>query len=920
MGIFNFNYNFGGGGGGGGVGAGEMPQDAAAVIALQEQQHEHAGAEDHSSISSNEKKNAETHVFQVPSDFAEVLLEFDAFTYNSILDEYMEVILTHMDDRPLEEWLQILKKFNDYHEGDGLIPVSQRDFLRKLESGPFDGMTESDWELLVKFESFLYYEWSVYPEVRAITVPIDEEDDEDYETFRVYVVGCLWSMAGCVLDTFFKPRYPSIIIGAGAVQVLIALTGQMWAKLPYIAIPFWKGKKFVINNGRPWSFREQMLASLAMLIALSSPYVQDTVLAFANHEFFGKSESLSKQADNFGFIFLLIISTTLMGFSVAGLQRAFFVYPTKMVFYDSLMYNNLNRSLVKPEVRESVNGWSLKRYEFFWLFSFIFFGWLWVTELAFTVLQEFGWILWIAPNNIHLQNICGINSGLAFFPINTFDTVQLGFTSLYTPWNALWQFYSGMLVSMIAIIIIWYTNVRNTGYLPINSNQLYDNMAQPYNTTRILNSNSMLDVDAYEKYSLPFYTAGNLVVIASTYMFFPAQFVASFLNQWRDFVDSSKAFTMLFKFRSTNKVLDQFDDRFSRVVRQHPEAPEWWFALIFCVSFGISVAVVEHWGFVNTPVYSIVVACAIALVFLLPQNALRARTTFFFEVGPLINLVNGMILEGNPYGLMVSAIYSNAFASQSDNYVDNQKIAHYSGMAPRPVFRIQIVSVILASLVEAGLLQWQASGALGSDFCSMQAETTTRFTCMSTRSSYNTAIMWGTISPKRIFHGLYPHLKWVFLIGALYPFPFFFARKLGARAKPGTIVYRFFHSDFMNVFDEQLWLNAGQQWTPNNFFNNWNSGNFFIGAFWQKWLRLHKPQWWAKYTYLFYNAITVANAFGALFIFFASQYKHQVPVVWWGNDYNNDRNGIDNQGGAGHLQLPSKGFFGPEPGTFPRNA
>lgn len=912
MGIFNRNFNWGGAG----VGPGEMPQDEATAIALQQQQHQHLG-EDASSILADEKKGTRTHVFQVPSDFAEVLLEYDAFTYNSILDEYMEVILTHLDDRPVDEWLKILKKFNDYHDDDSLIPVSHRKFLRDLESGPFDEMTESDWELLVKFEAFLYYEWSVYPEVRAITVPIDEEDDEDYETFRVYVIGCAWAMAGCVLDTFFEPRYPSISIGAGAVQVLIALSGQIWAKLPYIAIPYWKGKKFVFNSGKPWSFREQMLSSLGMLVAISSPYVQDTVLAFANENFFGSSAELAKEADNFGFIFLLIISTTLMGFSVAGLQRAFFVYPTKMVFFDSLMYNDLSRSLVKSEIRENVNGWVLKRYEFFWLFSFLFLGWFWVTELAFTVLQQFAWPLWIAPNNVNLQNICGINYGLGFFPFSTFDTVQLGFSALYIPWNALWQYYCGLFVSMIAIIIIWYTNVRYTGYFPINSVSLYDNTGNEFNQTRILDSNFKLDIDAYESYSLPFYSAGNLVTYGSLYMFFPAQFVASFLYQWKDFVDSFRAFSMLFKFRSTNKVLDQFDDRFCRVVRQHPEAPEWWFALIFCVSFGISVAVVEHWGFVNTPVYSIVVACCIALAFLLPQNALRARTTYFFEVGPLINLVNGMILEGNPFGLMVSAIYSTAFASQSDNYVDNQKIGHYSGIAPRPLFRIQILSVICASLVEAGLLQWQASGALGSDFCSMEALQTTRFACMATRSTFNSAIMWGSISPKRIFHGVYPHLKWVFLIGAVFPIPFFIARKLGARAKPGTMVHRFFQSDFANVFNEMVWLNAGQAWAPNNFFTGGNLGNFMIGAFWHKWLRPHKPQWWAKYTYLFFNAITVANAFGGLFNFFASQYHHEVNVTWWGTTYND--NTLDGQNGVPRLQVPSKGYFGPDPGTYPRN-
>lgn len=901
---------------------GPITEDSAGAVALQEYQregfnHHHESDSLSGSQSSEEgkaKKDAEAHVFQIPSDFAEVLLKYDPFTYNSILGDYMEVVVTHLDDRSIDEWLQILKKFNDYHHDDYLIPRAHREFLRKLEDGPFDDMTESDWELIVKFESFLYYEWSVYPDVRAVTVPIDEEDDEDYETLRVYVVGILWGMAGCVLDTFFKPRYPPITIGAGAIQLLIALSGQAWAKLPYIAIPLWKGKKFVINNGRAWSFREQMLASLAMSVSVGTTYTQDAVLALSNKNFFGVPKSMG--ADSFGFIFLITISTALMGFSVAGIQRSFFVYPTKMVFYDSLFINNLNRVLVAEERRENINGWTLKSYEFFWLFGFFWFGWFWLTSLGFMALSIFDWPAWIAPENVHLQAITGATTGLAFFPLNTFDSNQIGFTSLYTPWNALWQQYAASVFSMLAVIIIWYTNVRNTAYFPINVNGLFDNTGNAYNTSRIFNSRFELDVQAYESYSEPYYSAGGFVNQAVTFMLFPAQFVDAFLNNWRDFAMSIKAFGMLFKFRSSNKVLDQFDDRFSRVIRKHPEASEWWFALIFCVSFGIAVAVVEHWDFVNTPVWSIVLSCGIACAFLLPQNVLRARTTNFYEVGPLINLVNGILLEGNPFGLMVSAIYASAFASQSDNYVDNQKIGHYAGIAPRPLFRCQILSVIFCTFVEAGLIQWQASGALGEDFCSLRAATTTRFTCQSTRSNFIVVIVWGAISPKRIFKGTYPKLKWVFLIGALYPLPTFLLRKLGRSLKPGTVGYKWLNNSFIDVLDPSVWLSNAAVWAPSNFFNGQNSGNFFIGVFWHKWLKVKKPQWWSKYTYLFYNSVSVGLAFAALFMFFATEYHHIVnPPAWWGNDVVQSTG--DAAGGIPLLPIPAKGYFGPEPGTFP---
>ena len=81
----------------------------------------------------------------VPGDFAETLIFYDPFTFNSIVDEYMETILSSVDNRSVDEWLEILKRFNEYHKDDSLIPRSHRNFLKRLEDGPFDYMTQSDW-------------------------------------------------------------------------------------------------------------------------------------------------------------------------------------------------------------------------------------------------------------------------------------------------------------------------------------------------------------------------------------------------------------------------------------------------------------------------------------------------------------------------------------------------------------------------------------------------------------------------------------------------------------------------------------------------------------------------------------------------------------------------------------------------------
>lgn len=90
----------------------------------------------------------------------------------------------------------------------------------------------------------------------------------------------------------------------------------------------------------------------------------------------------------------------------------------------------------------------------------------------------------------------------------------------------------GMVLTMPILAAIWYTNTWNTGYLPINSNRVYDNTGALYNVSRATDSQGMLDVEKYRNYSPAYMAAGNLMV----YIFFFAVYTATLtyivLNHW----------------------------------------------------------------------------------------------------------------------------------------------------------------------------------------------------------------------------------------------------------------------------------------------------------------------------------------------------------------------------------------------------
>lgn len=679
-----------------------------------------------------------------------------------ITEEDLEIIQEHLDDLTFDEWLEILQRAVEYHSDDICLAINRRDFLAELARGPLAGQSHAEWKYVVKFEAYLIHNWSIYPEVRAATRPIDDRsEDVEYNTFRAYLLGILWACAACTLDTFFSVRFPSISIGSGAVELLIAISGQLYSRLPGIAVPLFRGRRFVINTGDAWSFKEQMLASLIMLVSLGSPYSQDVILTFANSNFFGYS-----QAGTFGFTFILTLSTATLGFGVAGILRTFNVYPVKMVWFDTLPTITMSRTLVKPEVRKNVDGWILKRYEFFWLFAWIWFGWYWITNFVFGALSYFSWISWISPDNTSLQAITGMQSGLGLNPLTTFDTNVIGFSIIMTPLFAVNSAFLGVFFSFFAAIIIWYTNVRYTGFLPINSNLLFDNEGSSYNISAVLNSKTLrLDQEKYQEYSLPYYSAGNLINYGVEFMLYPAVIVYSLIRYWRLYIESYLAFVK--GILKPKKLLTSFDDRFSREMSKYKEAPEWWYTLVMLISLALSIVTVRYFEFTQCPVWTIFLAIGLGFIFVIPANTLRARTTNFFGINVLIEIILGYAMPGNAPALMVAKAYGTMFGTQADNWNDQQKIAHYSGISPRSIFFAQIISVIATSLCQSGIVYWQASGALdvfdenGNNlFCTRHDPR--KFQCQGARTYFNAAVQFGTIGPKRLFNGTYPSLKCAF--------------------------------------------------------------------------------------------------------------------------------------------------------------
>lgn len=887
----------------------------------------------------------------------DVAEKWDEFNYKTISEEDLMLIYTHLEDRTTAEWLEILRRLEEYHSDDECVPRELRKFLAELLEGPLPNMTMEEWRTMVAFETFLIYEWSIYPEVRFATRPIDEEDEDDYENLRTYIVSIIWACAGCALDTFFEIRNPGVTIDSGAVQLLICLTGQLWARLPRIVMPFprmtiplWKGQKLrtpnklVINSGHPWTFKEQTFAYLGMAVCLTYPQSQAAVIAIWNENFLNQPS-----AKGYGFPVLLTLTTNFLGFGISGFFRAFCVYPTKCIWYDIMPWLVLNRALVKTEVREKVNGWPFTSHEFFWLVSWISFGWFWITNLVWQSLSYFSWTAWQDPTDRTSQAMTGYFNGLGMNPISTFDLNIIGFSCVFIPWKIQVMSIIGALIGMFAMLIMWYTNVRYSSYLPINSLQLYANDGQPFEISQVTDESGLnLDMDKYQAYSAPYYPAGYLTSVAADLAYIPG-FVTytalryggmlyhSFANlakgSWtgQGKMSRGQAAKAIFKsLVSPADVLSQFDTRFTRVMMKYPETPESWYMVMFVISIVLCIVLFAIYDFLELKwIWTVFMALGFALVFVYPDNVLRARTTHTFSLSTVLEIISGVGLKGHPTGVIMGRVFAIQVLGQVDNWVNQLAMANYVGIAQRALFRIQVVTMVCVSLVEAGLISWQTSGAL-KDICGY-TDGNRRFTCPNERSTFNAAVQYGLIGPQVVFQQLYPSLGYIFLFGALYPVPFWLGRKyfgkIAARFRSGSYMNRIFHGlhVFLNDYVNEMVVLIGTA-SLTNANGGWSHilPNFEVGAFLRKWVEPRYPRLWAKYAFVFYSSVGVGNAFGALFNFFATEYNHIATINWGGNSIykqNNDYLGQNLSRIDPPLQpLPNgsmAAYFGPHRGHLP---
>lgn len=633
-----------------------------------------------------------------------------------------EYMLKKIAGLSAEEALKILEDSIVYHDDDPNFPADDYNEMKLLvQERNFD---DPEWQFETRMLAALIAFHSPYPEVRSVTDPFDDPSIP-VETIRSYTLAIIWAIIGSGVNEFFSHRQPSISLSTSIIQMLLYPCGKLWEKI----IPNWgfsiRGKRVSLNPG-PWTFKEQMFATILYSVTSGGVYVDSNIIV---QKLFYKSKWVS-----FGFQFLLAFSTQFIGFGFAGLLRKFVVYPVRAMWPTILPTLALNRALLSQEKKENINGWKISRYNFFWITFGAMFIYFWIPDYLFQALSTFNWINWIAPNNFNLAVICGSTLGLGLNPITTFDwNIANYLLPLTIPFFSQMNQLFGISMAFFCIIGVYYSNYYWTAYLPINDNGIYTNTGESFEVSEIL-TNGLLDEAKYQAYSPPLYTAGNLVVYGSFFAIYPLVFCYTCYIERSSILHSLKQVKHTFKnFRRSN--FAEFQDPHSRMMSKYKEIPDWYFLVILVISVVLGIVCVEIYP-TDTPVWGIFFTLGINLVFLVPLCLVFAVTGQQLGLNVLVELIIGYALPGNGTALMTLKAFGYNIDGQADNYISDQKILHYAKIPPMAIFRGQLLTSLIQVFVALGVINWQISNV--EDFCVEGQKQ--KFTCPGERTYYSASV------------------------------------------------------------------------------------------------------------------------------------------------------------------------------------
>ncbi|CAO3567528.1 unnamed protein product [Mortierella alpina] len=686
-------------------------------------------------------------------------------------------------------------------------------------------------------------------EVRAI-VPVSDDPSMPTNTFRMWLLAIFFTLLVSFVNQFFYLRQNPVSITYTVVSLVSLPIGNFLARvLPTRQFHF-MGARYSLNPG-PFNIKEHALIGTAVACCSGTAYAVDIVILQKKY-----------YNDDQGFFagFMLILTTQITGFSLAGVLRRFLVKPAHMIWPANLVTVALFRTLHERNNEEDdaspeagrVQRKRIGRMKYFAWVTAGSFVWYWFPNYIFPTLTAFSVLCWINPQNVILSQLTGSN-GLGIGTLS-FDwaTSTSALAPLVTPWWAQVNILVGFVViAWIIAPIAYYCNLWNSKMFPILTASLFKDDGTEYDKSMVM-TNNVLDPVKYEAYGPLRMDSFFALTYGIGFAGLTATLTHVALYHGKDIRDQWRA-----------AVSTKDHDIHSRMMMEYREVPQWWYATLFLVSTGLSIFTVVKWNYL--PWYHLLVALGIAFVFALPVGIVQAVTNQQPGLNVITEYVIGYLMPGHPIANVTFKAYGYITNVQALQFTQDLKLGHYMKIPPRIMFWVQVISSVLAGLINLATTDWLLR--VQPNICTKAGYP---WTCRNTNTFYSASVIWGVIGPGRMFGSgsQYSIIQWGFVIGAFLPIPIW----LLSRCYPNV--------RFLNKIHFPVLLAATSNMPPAQayFYPN----GIFLGFIFMWYLRRYHNAWWKRYNYVTSAAMDTGVALSGLACYFLLQSWDKDFVEWWG--------------------------------------
>ncbi|KAG2609058.1 oligopeptide transporter 7-like [Panicum virgatum] len=685
----------------------------------------------------------------------------------------------------------------------------------------------------------------------ALTVPVGDDPETPVLTFRMWVLGTASCALLSFLNQFFWYRKEPLTITAISAQIAVVPLGRlMAAALPDRA--FLRGTRweFSLNPG-PFNVKEHVLITIFANSGAGTVYAIHVITAV--RVFYGKHVTF--------FVSLLVVLTTqVLGFGWAGIFRRYLVEPAAMWWPSNLVQVSLFRALHEKEQR--VKG-SLTRNQFFLVAFICSFAYYIFPGYLFQMLTSLSWVCWVFPHSVFAQQLGSGLQGLGIGAIGLdWSTVSsyLG-SPLASPWFATANVAAGFFIIMYIITpIAYWFNFYKAQNFPIFSDGLFTLSGQEYNISSIVDSHFHFDTKAYEKNGPLYLSTFFAVTYGVGFASLTATIVHVFLFHGSEIWQLSKS-----------AFQDKKVDIHTKLMRRYKQVPEWWFICILIANIAITIFACEYYiEQLQLPWWGVLLACAIAFFFTLPIGIITATTNQTPGLNIITEYIMGYLYPGRPVANMCFKVYGYISMSQALTFLQDFKLGHYMKIPPRTMFMAQVVGTLIAAFVYIGTAWWLMDTI--PYICNTELlPPDSPWTCPGDHVFYDASVIWGLISPRRIFGdlGTYSAVNWFFLGGAIAPLLVWLAHK----AFPGQ--------SWILLINMPVLIGATGQMPPATAVNytTWILVGFLSGYV----VYRYRRDWWERHNYLLSGALDAGLAFMAVLIYLCLGLEN-ISLNWWGNN------------------------------------